>query len=73
MRGRIEAFGKPLPGGSPKAALAAGICMVHQHFTLADNLSVLDNVILGTEPLWRFRSDRGAAAPSCRRWRSGSG
>jgi general nucleoside transport system ATP-binding protein len=60
--GTIEAFGKPLPGGSPKAALAAGICMVHQHFTLADNLSVLDNVILGTEPLWRFRSDRGAAA-----------
>ncbi|MGF7207116.1 simple sugar transport system ATP-binding protein [Skermanella aerolata] len=60
--GSIEAFGKPLPGGSPKAALAAGICMVHQHFTLADNLSVLDNVILGTEPLWRFRSDRGAAA-----------
>ena len=26
--------------------------MVHQHFTLADNLSVLDNVMLGTEPLW---------------------
>jgi general nucleoside transport system ATP-binding protein len=60
--GTIEAFGKPLPGGSPKAALAAGICMVHQHFTLADNLSVLDNVILGTEPLWRLRSDRGVAA-----------
>ena len=32
----------------PKAAaLAAGIGMVHQHFTLADNLSVLDNVMLG--------------------------
>jgi simple sugar transport system ATP-binding protein len=60
--GSIKAFGKPLPGGSPKAALAAGICMVHQHFTLADNLSVLDNVILGTEPLWRLRSNRGAAA-----------
>lgn len=57
--GHIEAFGRPLPPGSPKAALAAGICMVHQHFTLADNLSVLDNVILGTEPLWRLRSDRG--------------
>ncbi|WP_158045889.1 ABC transporter ATP-binding protein [Skermanella pratensis] len=57
--GHIEAFGRPLPPGSPKAALAAGICMVHQHFTLADNLTVLDNVILGTEPLWRLRSDRG--------------
>jgi len=50
--GSIEVFGQPLPPGQPKAALAAGIGMVHQHFTLADNLSVLDNVMLGTEPLW---------------------
>ena len=50
--GTIEVFGQPLPPGQPKAALAAGIGMVHQHFTLADNLSVLDNVMLGTEPLW---------------------
>ncbi len=35
--------------------------MVHQHFTLADNLTVLDNVTLGTEPLWRARSQRTAA------------
>ena len=49
--GTIEAFGKPLPPGNPRAALAAGIGMVHQHFTLADNLSVLDNVTLGTERL----------------------
>ena len=49
--GTIEAFGKPLPPGDPAAALAAGIGMVHQHFTLADNLSVLDNIMLGTEPL----------------------
>jgi simple sugar transport system ATP-binding protein len=34
--------------------------MVHQHFTLADNLSVLDNVMLGTEPLWRPFSRRAA-------------
>ncbi len=59
--GRIEAFGEPLPPGQPKAALAAGIGMVHQHFTLADNLSVLDNVMLGTEPLWRPFSRRAAA------------
>ncbi|HEY5862262.1 MAG TPA: ABC transporter ATP-binding protein, partial [Casimicrobiaceae bacterium] len=51
--GSIEAFGAPLPAGDPAAALAAGIGMVHQHFTLADNLSVLDNVMLGTEALWR--------------------
>ena len=54
--GTIEAFGAPLPPGDPAAALKAGIGMVHQHFTLADNLSVLDNVMLGTEPLWRLSS-----------------
>ena len=59
--GRIEAFGENLPPGNPKAALAAGIGMVHQHFTLADNLSVLDNVMLGTEPLWQPFSRRAAA------------
>jgi len=60
-KGHIEAFGKLLPPGNPKAALAAGIGMVHQHFTLADNLSVLDNVMLGTEPLWLPFSRRTAA------------
>ncbi len=59
--GTIEAFGTPLAHGSPAAALEAGIGMVHQHFTLADNLSVLDNVVLGTEPLWRLRQDRRGA------------
>jgi ABC-type uncharacterized transport system ATPase subunit len=59
--GAIEVFGKPLPPGHPKAALAAGIGMVHQHFTLADNLSVLDNILIGTEALWHPFSRRQAA------------
>jgi ABC-type uncharacterized transport system ATPase subunit len=59
--GEIEVFGQALPPGRPKAALAAGIGMVHQHFTLADNLSVLDNVMLGSEPLWQPFSRRAAA------------
>lgn len=59
--GSIEVFGRPLPPGQPRAALAAGIGMVHQHFTLADNLTVLDNVLLGTEPLWRPFSRRREA------------
>jgi len=50
-----------LPPGRPDAALAAGIGMVHQHFTLADNMTVLDNVMVGTESLWRLRSRRDAA------------
>ena len=59
--GRIEVFGAPLAPGNPKAALAAGVGMVHQHFTLADNLSVLDNVLLGTESLWQPVAHRAAA------------
>ena len=35
---------------SPSEAIAAGIGMVHQHFMLADNLTVLENIILGYEP-----------------------
>ena len=59
--GTIEAFGQPLPPGDTRAALAAGIGMVHQHFTLADNLSVLDNLMLGGEPLWQVFSRRAVA------------
>ncbi len=52
-QGTIAVFGKPLKTSSPRAAIEAGVGMVHQHFTLADHLSVLDNITLGTEPLWR--------------------
>ena len=59
--GRVEVDGQPLPPGDTRAAIAAGIGMVHQHFTLAENLSVLDNVMLGTEPLWQPFSRRADA------------
>ncbi|MGE0213216.1 MAG: ABC transporter ATP-binding protein [Parvibaculaceae bacterium] len=59
--GTIEVFGKPIAAGSPRAAIAAGIGMVHQHFTLADNLTVLDNIVLGTESLWKPASGRAEA------------
>ncbi|MBN9070236.1 MAG: ABC transporter ATP-binding protein [Rhizobiales bacterium] len=59
--GSIEVFGKPLPPGDPRAALAAGIGMVHQHFTLAENMTVLENIALGTQGLLRPRFDRAAA------------
>jgi general nucleoside transport system ATP-binding protein len=57
--GVVEVFGVPLPPGNPRAALAAGVGMVHQHFTLAGNLTVLENIRLGTEGLWS-RGDAGA-------------
>lgn len=52
---------KPLPLGHPQAALAAGVGMVHQHFTLAENLDALDNITLGSEPLRALRRDRRTA------------
>lgn len=51
-----------LPPGSPGAALKAGIGMVHQHFTLAENLSGLANIRLGTEPLLSFGHEAAARA-----------
>src|SRR5688500_11833205 len=50
-----------LPNGSPGAALAAGVGMVHQHFTLAENLTGVDNIVLGTEPVFRPWRDRARA------------
>lgn len=41
-----------LPPGSPQTALEAGIGMVHQHFTLAENLTRFENILLGVEPLF---------------------
>jgi simple sugar transport system ATP-binding protein len=60
-KGHVKVFGQELPPGLPRAAIAAGVGMVHQHFTLAGNLTVLENVMLGSEPLTRLTSARGAA------------
>ena len=61
--GSVEVFGQALPPGQPGAALAAGVGMVHQHFTLADNMTVLENVLLGTGSLW----SPGLGKPAARR------
>jgi len=52
---------QPLTLGHPQAALAAGIGMVHQHFTLAENLSALDNILLGSQSLLSWRQNRSKA------------
>ena len=59
--GSVEVFGEALPPGQPGAALKAGVGMVHQHFTLAGHLTVLENILLGTEPLWKLGLNRRAA------------
>jgi len=50
--GTIEINGQPVHFGSPSDAIKAGIGMVFQHFMLADNLTVLENVTLGAEKLF---------------------
>jgi simple sugar transport system ATP-binding protein len=45
--GAIELFGEPVRFHSPRDALDAGICMVHQHFRLVEPFTVAENVVLG--------------------------
>ncbi|HNO39089.1 MAG TPA: ABC transporter ATP-binding protein [Marmoricola sp.] len=47
--GTIEVNGKQVTLASPSAAIEIGVGMVFQHFMLADNLTVLENVVLGAE------------------------
>jgi len=59
--GTVRVDGAPVSFASPADAIAAGIGMVHQHFMLADNLTVWENVVLGAEPRRGLRLDRAAA------------
>ncbi|HEX3291100.1 MAG TPA: ABC transporter ATP-binding protein [Gaiella sp.] len=45
--GELWLDGRPLELGSPRDALEAGICMVHQHFRLVRPFTVAENVVLG--------------------------
>ncbi|MCJ9725473.1 ATP-binding cassette domain-containing protein, partial [Agrobacterium sp. BETTINA12B] len=47
--GEIRINGNPIAIRDSQTAIAAGIGMVHQHFMLVDNFSVLENVMLGAE------------------------
>ncbi|MEM8903309.1 MAG: ABC transporter ATP-binding protein, partial [Actinomycetota bacterium] len=49
--GRMLVDGDEVDFDSPSEAIDRGIGMVHQHFMLADQLTVLENVILGSEPV----------------------
>lgn len=49
--GTIEIDGSAVSFSSPSDAIGHGVGMVFQHFMLADNLTVLENVVLGAEKL----------------------
>jgi simple sugar transport system ATP-binding protein len=50
--GTISIDGEQVVLHSPADAISRGIGMVHQHFMLADNFTVLENVTLGAEKLY---------------------
>ena len=49
-KGEIRKNGKAVKINDPKDANKLGIGMVHQHFKLVENFTVLENIILGVEP-----------------------
>ncbi|MBD1271779.1 ABC transporter ATP-binding protein [Aeromicrobium tamlense] len=49
--GTIQIDGSDVSFSSPSDAIGHGVGMVFQHFMLADNLTVLENVVLGAEKL----------------------
>ncbi|MCR5607051.1 MAG: ABC transporter ATP-binding protein [Treponema sp.] len=59
--GEIRKNGEVVKINDPNDATALGIGMVHQHFKLVEVFSVLDNIILGTEPMKKGFVDRVTA------------
>ena len=47
--GQMLFDGKPYLPDGPRAALSQGVAMVHQHFSLVPDLSVVDNLLLGQQ------------------------
>ena len=47
--GQMKMLGAPYTPAEPRAARAAGVAMVFQHFSLFDALSVAENIALGME------------------------
>ncbi|KRC64617.1 heme ABC transporter ATP-binding protein [Aeromicrobium sp. Root236] len=55
--GTIEIDGAEVTLRTPTDAIAHGVGMVFQHFMLADNLTVLENMVLGAEKLHGIGDD----------------
>ena len=64
---------EPLQLGNPQASIAAGIGMVHQHFTLAENLDALDNIMLGSEKFLNIRRNKPQAVQKVQKIMNDSG
>ncbi|MDX2230742.1 MAG: ABC transporter ATP-binding protein [Leptolyngbyaceae cyanobacterium bins.349] len=59
--GQIYLNEQPIQITSPNVAIAQGIGMIHQHFMLVPQLTVVENIILGTDFSWRLNLAQKAA------------
>jgi ribose transport system ATP-binding protein len=59
--GEIAIDGKPVTIAGPKSAELLGIGMIYQEFNLVPDLGVVENIVLGIEPVRRGLLDRPAA------------
>ncbi len=50
--GNVSFEGNTIEFGNTNNAIKLGIGMVHQHFTLAENLTVLENIIIGRQSIF---------------------
>ncbi|SIQ97369.1 nucleoside ABC transporter ATP-binding protein [Aeromonas sp. RU39B] len=59
--GEMRVFGQPFRPHGSQDAIKSGIGMVHQHFMLVNNFTVLENVILGAENGWHLGKSQAEA------------
>jgi ribose transport system ATP-binding protein len=59
--GTIEIDGKPVTIDGPRAAEAYGIGMIYQEYNLVPDLGVVENILLGHEPVHGLFLDRAEA------------
>ncbi len=57
-QGELRVDGQRRTIASPSDAIKAGVGMVHQHFMLVENLTVVENVMLGAEGGWHLQRGR---------------
>lgn len=66
--GEVRINGKAYDSITPKEAIEAGVGMVHQEFMLVNELTVLENIILGFEPKKGITIDFDAARKMAQRY-----
>lgn len=72
-QGRILFNGEEAQLHSVKDALGYGVGMVHQEFSIIDELTLAENLIIGVEPFRRGIIDRTQVEATCERWSERTG